>query len=82
MPSVLSVVYFVFIVLYYFEMQKQTGPRWNGTCWPPNSTARIRSKSLRRMQEAAAAYRHDMRHHIAMLQGMASEGQMEKIKTT
>ncbi|HOK42247.1 MAG TPA: ATP-binding protein [Thermoclostridium caenicola] len=36
--------------------------------------------SLRRMQEAAAAYRHDMRHHIAVMQSMAAEGNLEKIK--
>lgn len=81
MPSVLSVVYFVFIVLYYFEMQKQTRAQVERDMLAAQlHGAHSQLKSLRRMQEAAAAYRHDMRHHIAMLQGMASEGQMEKIK--
>ncbi len=35
---------------------------------------------LRHMQESAAAYRHDMRHHIAHLQRLASEKRLEEIK--
>ena len=32
------------------------------------------------MQQNAASYRHDMRHHFAFLQGLASKEQMEEIK--
>jgi sensor histidine kinase regulating citrate/malate metabolism len=32
------------------------------------------------MQQNAAAYRHDMRHHLALLQGLASNGRIEEIK--
>ena len=35
---------------------------------------------MRQMRENAAAYRHDMRHHFALLQGLASKGHLEEIK--
>jgi len=37
-------------------------------------------ESLRQMQKTTASYRHDMRHHFALLQSMASKGNMEDIK--
>jgi sensor histidine kinase regulating citrate/malate metabolism len=36
--------------------------------------------SLRQLQQNAAAYRHDMRHHFALLQGLASKEHIEGIK--
>ncbi len=82
MPSVLSIVYFVFIILHYIEMQKQAlANRERDMLAAQLHGAHSELESLRRMQNIAAAYRHDMRHHFAILQGMASEGSTEKIKT-
>ena len=36
--------------------------------------------ALRHNQQNAAAYRHDMRHHLALLQGLASSERIEEIK--
>ncbi|SBW00467.1 hypothetical protein KL86CLO1_11346 [uncultured Eubacteriales bacterium] len=36
--------------------------------------------SLRQLQQNAAAYRHDMRHYFAHLQGLASKEHIEGIK--
>lgn len=81
MPSVLSIVYFVFIILHYVEMQKQVrANRERDMLAAQLNGAHSELVSLRQMQNIAAAYRHDMRHHFAILQGMASEGSMEKIK--
>ncbi len=82
MPSVLSIVYFVFITLYYVEMQKQVrAHRERDMLAAQLHGAHSELVSLRQTQNIAAAYRHDMRHHFAILQGMASEGSIEKIKT-
>ena len=80
--SVFSIVYFVFIILYYAEMQKQVlAHRERDMLAAQLHSAHSELVSLRQMQNTAAAYRHDMRHHFAILQGMASEGGIEKIKT-
>lgn len=82
MPSVFSIFYFVFIILYYVETQKQAAAqRERDLLAVQLHGAHSELISLRQMQDISAAYRHDMRHHFAMLQGMASEGSLEKIKT-
>ncbi|NLK88205.1 MAG: sensor histidine kinase [Clostridiaceae bacterium] len=82
MPSVLSVLYFVFIVLHYIEEQKQAiASRERDMLSAQLHGAHMELISLRQMQSAAAAYRHDMRHHLGILQSMATEGSIERIKT-
>jgi len=82
MPSVFSIVYFVFTILYYVEMQKQMyAQRERDMLLAQLRSANSELVSLRQMQNIAATYRHDMRHHFAILQGMASECNIEKIKT-
>lgn len=82
MPSVFSIVYFVFIIIYYAEMQKQAfAHRERDMLAAQLRGAHSELATLRQMQNMAAAYRHDMRHHFAILHSMASEGSIEKIKT-
>lgn len=82
MPSVFSIGYFVFIILYYVEIQKQIqAHRERDMLAAQLHSAHSELVSLRQMQNIAANYRHDMRHHFAILKGMASEGSIEKIKT-
>ncbi len=82
MPSVFSIGYFVFIILYYVEIQKQIqAHRERDMLAAQLHSAHSELVSLRQMQNIAANYRHDMRHHFAILMGMASEGSIEKIKT-
>jgi hypothetical protein len=44
-----------------------------------SSPAKIELESMRHIQQNAANYRHDMRHHLALLQGMASKGHINEI---
>lgn len=81
MPSTISVFYFVFLILYYAETQKQARvQRERDMLDTQFRQAQIEFTSLRQMQQNAAAYRHDMRHHFALLQGLASKGHIEEIK--
>ncbi|ACL76971.1 ATP-binding protein [Ruminiclostridium cellulolyticum] len=82
MPSLFSIVYFAFIILYHVKMQKQVhAQRERDMLAAQLHGAHSELVSLRQMQNVAAAYRHDMHHHFAILQGMTSEGSIEKIKT-
>ncbi len=82
MPAILSIFYFVFCILYYVEIQKQlSAHRERDMLAAQLHGAHSELLSLRQMQNVAASYRHDMRHHFAILQGMALEGNMEKFKT-
>ena len=81
MPFVTSTFYFVFVLLYYSETQKQASiQRERDMLDMQFRQAQTEFASLRQIQQNAAAYRHDMRHHIALLQGLASKGHIEEIK--
>ena len=81
MPSIISVFYFVFIILYYTEMQKQAAiQRERDMLDAQFKLAKTEFASLRQLQQNAATYRHDMRHHFSLLQGLAAKEHIEEIK--
>lgn len=80
-PFVTSAFYFVFVLLYYAETQKQVSiQRERDMLDSQLRQAQREFASLRQMQQNAAEYRHDMRHHFALLQGLASEEHIEELK--
>lgn len=80
MPSTISIFYFLFVVLYYAETQKQANlQRERDMLDAQFQLAQAEFASLRQLQQNAAAYRHDMRHHFALLQGLASKENIEGI---
>jgi len=71
----------MFVLLYYAETQKQASiQRERDMLDTQLRQAQTEIASLRQMQQNAAAYRHDMRHHLALLQGLASKECIEEIK--
>lgn len=80
MPSTVSVFYFVFIILYYVETEKQTAyQRERDLLATQIRHAQIEFDALRQTQNSAAVYRHDMRHHFSHLQHMAQQGRLDEI---
>lgn len=81
MPSIISIFYFVFVILYDAETQKQAVlQRERDLLEAQFRLAQTEFASLRKLQQNAAAYRHDMRHHFSLLQGLAAQEQIEEIK--
>ena len=81
MPSAISVFYFVFVILYYAETQKQASlQREMDMLDAQFRLAQTEFDSLRRLQQNAASYRHDMRHHFTLLQGLAAKEDISGIK--
>ncbi|HHV28772.1 sensor histidine kinase [Acetivibrio mesophilus] len=81
MPFITSAFYFVFVLLYYAETQKQASIQRERDILDTQFVhVQKEFESLRKMQQITASYRHDMRHHFALLQSMASSGNMEEIK--
>lgn len=80
MPFITSAFYFIFVLFYYIETQKQAKiQRERDMLDLQLQQAKNEFVTLRQMQQNAAAYRHDMRHHFALLQNMASEGRIEEL---
>ena len=81
MPFIISAFYFIFAIFYYGEMQKQaTIERERDMLDTQFKQAQMEMASLRQMQQNAEAYRHDMRHHFALLHALASNEQFEELK--
>lgn len=81
MPFVTAAFYFVFVLLYYAETQKQASiQRERDMLETQFNKAQTEFASMQQLQQIAAAYRHDMRHHFALLQAMASKGHIEEIQ--
>ncbi len=81
MPSTISIFYFVFVILYNTESHKQaTLQRERDMLDAQFRLAQTEFVSLRQLQQSAASYRHDMRHHFLLLQSLASEERLEEIK--
>jgi len=80
MPSIISIFYFVFVILYYIETQKQADfQRERDMLDTQLRQAQREFESLKQLQQNAAAYRHDMCHHLALLQGLAANGLINEI---
>lgn len=81
MPSTISVFYFIFVVLYYAEIQKQVNlQRERDMLDNQFRLAQTEFTALRQLQENSAAYRHDMRHHFSLLQTLAAKENIEGIR--
>ena len=62
------------------ETQKEKALSGNGELMAAQlKQARIEFDTLRRMQDQTRQYRHDMRHHFALLQSLAVKGDVAKI---
>ena len=81
MPSTISIFYFVFIIIYYAETQKQARAQKERDMLAAQlQLAKTEFTTLRQLQECTTVYRHDMRHHFTFLHSLAAEGNIEKIK--
>jgi two-component system sensor histidine kinase AgrC len=81
MPFVTSAFYFIFVLFYYEETQKEASiQRDRDMLERQFRQAQTEFASMRQLQQNAATYRHDMRHHFALLQSLAAEGRIDEIK--
>lgn len=79
-PSVVSMFYFVFVLIYYAETQKEkTIQQERDLMAVQLKETKMEFDTLRQMQEQTRQYRHDMRHHFALLHNLASKEETEKI---
>lgn len=79
-PSMLSVLYFVFIIIYYAENQKEQAYKKERDFMSAQlKQAKTEFEALSKMQDQTREYRHDMRHHFTLIQGWAAKGDSEKI---
>ena len=78
-PSVLSLFFIVFIIVYNNEMQRRTRLELDNIMLETRSEhAANEILSLQQVQHQTAIYRHDMRHHLALLYNLLESGESDK----
>lgn len=80
-PSFICTFYLVFVLLYYNESQKQAiAQRERDILASQFQNAQVELNALRQTQQSTVIYRHDMRHHLALIGSYAADGDLNKIK--
>lgn len=78
-PSVISMFYIVFIIVYNNEMHRRSRLELNNLMLQTKSDQAANEISvLRQVQNQTSIYRHDMRHHLSLLHSFLEEGHVEK----
>ncbi len=80
-PSLVCAFYFMFIIQYYEETEKQMKSQRELDIFSSQlNQAKVELDNMRQMQKNTMIYRHDMRHHISLIKAYANEGDVQKIK--
>ncbi|MEG1683963.1 MAG: ATP-binding protein, partial [Oscillospiraceae bacterium] len=80
LPTVMALFYVWFIVAYHSEVQEKTQIQLEKNMLDLQmETAKGQLETLRCSQEQAVIYRHDMRHHLSMLDSFARQGELGQI---
>ncbi len=79
-PSMICTFYLVFVLLYYNESQNQAkAKRERDILASQLQQAQLELDTMRQMQNNTVIYRHDMRHHLSLIDRFAVEGNLQKI---
>lgn len=80
-PSVICTFYLIFVLLYYNETQKQVMAQRERDIFATQlQQAQVEFDTMRQMHNSTVIYRHDMRHHLALIHSFAADGDLQKIK--
>lgn len=81
MPSVVALAYLIFIVIYDKENQRQNQLIQERDLMELQLyQTNVAYQSISHLQEKTQQYRHDMRHHITLLQSLAMDNNLEQIR--
>lgn len=82
LPTVMVFFYVWFIVAYHGEVQQKTQIQLEKNMLAMQiETAKLQLNILRSSQEQAVIYRHDMRHHFAIIDSFAQQGELAQIQS-
>jgi two-component system, LytTR family, sensor histidine kinase AgrC len=79
-PSMICTSYLVFVLIYYNESQEQVkASRERDILASQLKQAQVELDTMRQLQHSTSIHRHDMRHHLSLLDSFAVEGNLQKI---
>jgi len=82
MPSAMSLCYFFFLFSYQTSLEQQEKAQQERNLLALQlRRSESEFSAMQQMQEQARQYRHDLRHHFALLMGFAEEGDLASLKS-
>lgn len=79
LPTVMALFYVAFVAVYHEEMQRRNQLEMDNAMLAGQSEqAKNKILALQQVERQTAIYRHDMRHHLALLGGYLSAGELDK----
>lgn len=79
LPAAMALFYVAFVAAYHHEMQRRGQLELDNAMLSTQSQrARHEISALQQIQQQTAVYRHDMRHHLALLSCYLKAGEYEK----
>lgn len=81
MPSVMASFYFFFLLIYYSRLEEQKKAQQERDLFSLQlRQSETELYAMRQIQEQTRQYRHDLRHHFALLLVLAEAEEIQKIK--
>ena len=78
-PALLIAFYVAFLTAYHAQAERSYQAELQSSMLEVKwSQAQTQMNTLRRVQTQTAVYQHDMRHHLAMLEGLIAAGKPEQ----
>lgn len=79
MPSLVSMFYFIFVIVYYTEMQRRSNAENESMLMTVQvNQAKKDFASFNELQERTAIYLNEMRNHLSHIEGYLAEGDSHK----
>lgn len=81
-PSVMATCYYLFVVLYFNELQRRTETENERKILSIQARQAVKElDALRRSQEQAAIYHHDLRHHLQYINSCIEVNKLKEAQT-
>ncbi|NCB29870.1 MAG: GHKL domain-containing protein [Clostridia bacterium] len=79
LPTAMALFFVAFVAVYHAEVQRRTQLEMDNAMLAGQSRrAKNEMLALQQVQQQTAIYRHDMRHHLALLSGYLEAGEIRK----
>ncbi len=79
LPAVMAIFYVAFVSVYHQEVQRRSRLEMdNAILTAQSERAKNEIFALQQVQQQTSVYRHDMRHHLSLLNGYLEAGEISK----
>lgn len=81
LPAAMVLFYILFVVLYHYEVQQRSKIEFENTMLAMGlEQAASQIQNIKKNQELSQIYRHDLRHHLSLINTLCTSGDLIEVK--